>query len=149
MNQSDTAGNVPVQSLTSINAVLQKQLEALTGIEAILGSEREALRNREPEKLLIAANAKAEALARLSELENQRKSISADIDSRQIETLRDLTQRCKSMNLDNAALLNAQQQHVNRLLGLLRGTSDNKPSSYDASGKTSRATAQQLRLTQV
>lgn len=135
--------------LSSINSVLRAQLDALTHIEAILAEERKALETRNPEELLTSADAKTQALAKLSELENQRKVMSANLDSAEIQALREISTRCRSMNQQNAALLNAQQQHVDRLLGLLRGNSDNRPSSYDASGKTTGNASKQLRLTQV
>lgn len=134
--------------LSSINDVLREQLDALAHIEATLAEEREALESRDPEELLSAADAKAQALARLGDLENQRKSMSMDLDSPQFRELRAITARCRSLNQENAALLNAQQQHVTRLLGLLRGNRENQPSAYDASGKTTGSASKQLRLTQ-
>jgi flagellar biosynthesis/type III secretory pathway chaperone len=134
--------------LTSINSILRAQLDALTHIEEILSAERAALRTRNAEELLITADAKAQALARLSELESQRKLMSADLDTAHIEDLREIAARCRGINQENAALLNAQQHHVDRLLGLLRGNRDNRPTSYDASGKTTGIAAKQLRLTE-
>ena len=135
--------------LTSINEVLQAQLDALNKIEAILGNERHALETRAPEALLEVAEAKTEALGTLSDLEEQRKSMSLELSGDEISQLNELTARCRLMNQENAALLNAQQQHVHRLLGLLRGDRDARPSSYDAKGRTNSGAAAQLRLTEV
>jgi flagellar biosynthesis/type III secretory pathway chaperone len=135
--------------LRSINEIMKAQLDALTQIEAILGNERHALEDRAPEALLAAAEAKTRALGRLGDLEAQRKSMSTALNEEQLAQLGELTERCKAMNQHNAALLSAQQQHVNRLLGLLRGDRDSRPSSYDATGRTNSGATAQLRLTQV
>lgn len=148
MSRKDSDMDESMNQLSSINAIMQAQLEALAAIEEILLSEREALRDREPDRLLHTANLKNDALARLDRLEDRRRSMTPDLDDSQPETLRALTQRCRTMNLENAALLNAQQQHVNRLLRLLRGNADQEPASYDASGRTNNAGIAQLRLTQ-
>ena len=144
MTRNDTSDN----QAASINDVLRAQLDALTRIESILAEEHEALRQRSPEALLSTADAKAAALASLGELESRRKAMSANLDAEHLGQLRVIAARCRNMNRENAALLVTQQQHLNRLLGLLRGSADNRPSSYDASGKASGSAAQQLRLTQ-
>ena len=149
MTRETQPQNAARARLASINEVMRAQLDALTQIESILGNERDALETRAPEALLASAEAKVQALGRLSELEDQRKSMSLALSGEQISQLNELTTRCRLMNQENAALLNAQQQHVNRLLGLLRGNRDTRPSSYDASGKTNSGTSTQLRLTQV
>ncbi|MGD8323462.1 MAG: flagellar protein FlgN [Gammaproteobacteria bacterium] len=150
MTFENTRGDAAPDRLSSINDVLRAQLDALARIEAILADEHEALSTRNPEALLRAADAKTAALASLGDLESQRKTMTADLDSEHLRALQDITARCRSMNRKNAALLNAQQQHVNRLLSLLRGgRTDSTPSSYDASGKTPGNASQQLRLTQV
>lgn len=145
---STAADNSAEARISSVNSVLRAQLEALGRIEAILSNERAALESRDPDELLAAADAKSAALTRLGDLENQRKSISEDMHPDQVEKLRQLTARCRDLNQQNAALLNSQQQHVDRLLSLLRGTADSRTESYDASGRTSGKAAKQLKLTQ-
>lgn len=149
MNRERTGDPAGSKPLSSINALLQAQLEALTQIEAILGQEHEALENRSPEALLAAADSKHAALSRLGELENERRTISADIHPNQLEQLREIADRCRALNRANSALLNTQRQHVTRLLSLLRGDQDARPAGYDATGQSTGNPAQQLRLTQV
>jgi len=145
----DTSSMVEPNRVSSINAVLSAQLDTLAQIEALLTQEREALESRDPQLLLDTADAKSVALARLRELEDQRRSMSIDLDSPKLAKVRKATTRCRVINQENALVLNAQQSHLDRLLGLLRGTRDNRPSSYDASGMTTGKAAQKLRLTQV
>lgn len=136
-------------SVASMNDVLQAQLTTLAEIEQILGQEHEALIGRDPEALLNAADAKTVLLSRLSELETRRRSLSEHFDAAQLSELQQRSARCRRINQLNAALLNTQQQHVNRLLSLLRGDRNAQPSAYDASGRTTGSTKKQLRLTQV
>ena len=136
-------------SASSITHVLNQQLAALAEIEAVLAKEHAALESRSPDDLLAVADEKNTVLTRLGELESQRKSLSLELESDHIGQLRDIAARCRDMNQRNAALLNAQQSHVDRLLSLLRGSSERRSAAYDASGKTTTQAARQLKLTQV
>lgn len=137
------------QGSASITQVLNQQLTALAEIEAVLEKEHAALESRSSADLLTVADEKNTALLRLGELENQRKSLSLELESDHIKQLREIAARCREMNQHNAALLNAQQAHVDRLLGLLRGSRNANSAAYDASGKKTTQAPRQLKLTQV
>ena len=148
MNSESAEHAEATRQPASLTAVMQAQLKALTRIEDILERERVALEERDADGLLAVAEAKNDALADLGDLERKRKALSASLDDSHLAELRLIAGRCRQMNSRNAALLNTQQQHVSRLLSLLRGGADYRPAGYDASGRAASATGQ-IRLTQV
>ena len=148
MNRKTIEDRNEVRGADSLNAVLQAQLQSLKHIEEILMQERAALENRDPDSLLSVADAKHRALADLGNLESQRKTLSRDLKAEDVEQLRLVATRCRRMNTQNAALLNMQQRHVNRLLTLLRGGGNDQPPAYDSNGRPTATTSKQLRLTQ-
>ena len=117
-----------------INEIISAQVAALSEIDTILTTEEEALRARDPELLLAAAEHKTAVLAELRDLEAQRQALSTELSGKQTDVLKEILNRCKAHNMANASLLNAQQQHVDRLLRLVRG--DVGPATaYGTNGK--------------
>ena len=112
----------------SVLALLTQEIEALRRVLATLGAERAALDERSPDALLAASNAKAEAVAIATSLEQQRQVQTAADPAAPtaaatglINELKTLAAECRQQNDVNGLLIRGQRRRVEGSLNVLRG----------------------------
>jgi flagellar biosynthesis/type III secretory pathway chaperone len=128
--------------LTTLQALLDQEVDALRVVLATLKDELAALHERVPEALLAASNAKAEAVARAARLEQQRRDYlaanpgrPAAPESRLLNELKKLAAECRQQNDANGLLIRGQRRRIEGSLNVLRGGSA-MPDTYGRDGET-------------
>lgn len=124
-------------------AVLQEQIECAKAMLETLGREHEALRNGDAILLDATGATKAQLVAALEGLEQQRRSLADTIAAgaaqaaddnerpREWRRLLELITECKQQNERNGTLVRARSEQVRGALRVLRGT---EPDVYGRSG---------------
>jgi len=128
--------------LTPLQALLSQEVEALRAVLATLHTEQAALKERGPEALLAASNAKAEAVARAARLEQERRDhLEANPGNQPapvkqlLNELKRLAAECRQQNEANGLLIRGQRRRVEGSLNVLRGGSA-APDTYGRDGET-------------
>jgi len=128
--------------LTSVQALLGQEIEALRAVLATLQAERAALQERAPDALLAASNAKADAVARASRLEQQRRAqydsspgTHSAAEKSLINELKGLAVECRQQNEANGLLIRGQRRRIEGSLNVLRGGRA-APDTYGRDGET-------------
>jgi len=128
--------------LTSLETLLDQEVQALEGVLATLRDERAALDQRSPDALIAASNAKAEAVARAARLEQQRREYleahparPAPAEGRLLTELKKLAGECRRQNDANGLLIRGQRRRVEGSLNVLRG-GGGKSEVYGRDGET-------------
>lgn len=147
----------------SLEAVLNQELECTESLLASLETERAALAGRDANALARSTEAKLAQIQRLESLEGQREHLlaalgfagePADLGSwlgnlpgtqRRLHGLwqRILanTEACRTANLTNGGILEANRQHVEQALSILRGQVGST-SVYASNGETASSLGQ-------
>lgn len=114
--------------MNSLSALLEQELTALQAVLATLQTERAALQDRSAEALLVATNAKSEAVARAVHLEQERRALVEAIPgnlpaaaSRSLAELKRLATECRQHNDANGLLIRGQRRRIEGSLNVLRG----------------------------
>ncbi len=128
--------------MTSVQALLTEEIEALRVVLATLQSERAALQERAPDALHAASNAKAEAVAHASRLEQQRRAEheaspgeSSATANGLVNELKQLAAECRQQNEANGLLIRGQRRRIEGSLNVLRGGRA-APDTYGRDGET-------------
>lgn len=116
---------------TSLNAILDAQLEALRALKVTLDEEERAVVERDAEALNRVTANKAIQLEQLKTLETERRSATERITGPALAELKHLLGEVRTKNQANASLIQAQSQHLARLLRLLRGGTEARHYGHD------------------
>jgi flagella synthesis protein FlgN len=128
--------------VSSLQALLNEEVEALRAVLATLTAERAALAERAPDALLAASSAKADAVARAARLEREcREHLEASPGARpaginqSLNELQRLARECRLRNEANGLLIRGQRRRVEASLNVLRG-GRSAPDTYGRDGET-------------
>lgn len=150
---SVTSHSLTSPSLTSLEAVLDQQLQAAQNLARVLDKESAAIKNRDAEALNDIAPLKLEGLETLETLEKARLAFASD-DAQQKKTAQgspndplwnqviDVIRVCDRKNQLNGAMLALRQQHIQRAMDLITNR-DAESVTYAPDGSTIVASGQQ------
>ncbi|MEO8224833.1 MAG: flagellar protein FlgN [Gammaproteobacteria bacterium] len=128
--------------MTPLQALLTQEVAALRVVLDSLHAEQAALKDRGPDELLAASNAKAEAVAHAARCEQERRdyftanpgSHSAPV-KQLLNELKRLAAECRRQNEVNGLLIRGQRRRVEGSLNVLRRGSA-APDTYGRDGET-------------
>lgn len=115
----------------SLNEILNAQVSALRALKLTLEDEERAIIERDVDGLNRATAKKSEQLSQLKELETLRRHATAVIDGPELAELRQMLGEVRTRNHANGSLIQAQSQHLARLLRLLRGGAETRQYGQD------------------
>ncbi len=116
-----------------LTELLVQEVAALEEVLATLHAERAALDGRAADALVAATNAKAEAVAKATRLDDERKVhvvTGPEVDG-QLRKLKGLAAACRQQNEANGQLIRGQRRRIEGSLSVLRGG----PATADTYGR--------------
>jgi|SRR5690606_3789801 len=114
----------PDERLAKLEHNVESSISEALALEFALQAERNALETREDAALSSAAEEKSLRVARLEQLEADRKAFPAadPLSAARWQTFLSIVARCKRMNTTNGAIIHLRRQQVNDALRLVSGT---------------------------